>query len=113
TATIISPPAARLYRAGNRRGALVPLACTQNSRQRGAVMDASTFQKKLATAFPGYLGVEFREVTAEKVTASLEVRPDMCNGGDILHGGAIMSLADTLGAVGTIVNLPKRARTTT
>lgn len=76
-------------------------------------MDASTFQKKLATAFPGYLGIEFQEVTTEKVTASLEVRPEMCNGGDILHGGAIMSLADTLGAVGTIVNLPKGARTTT
>lgn len=76
-------------------------------------MDPSSFQKKLAPAFPGLLGIQFIEVTPERVTASMEVRADMCNGSDILHGGAIMSLADTLGAVATIANMPKGARTTT
>jgi len=41
------------------------------------------------------------------------VRPDLCTAGGILHGGAYMAFADTLGAVGTIVNLPRGKRTTT
>jgi uncharacterized protein (TIGR00369 family) len=41
------------------------------------------------------------------------VRREICTTGDALHGGAIMAFADTLGAVGTIVNLPPGARTTT
>ncbi len=53
------------------------------------------------------------EVTPERVVASLEVRANLCNGADVLHGGALMSLADTLGAVATMANIPKGARTTT
>jgi uncharacterized protein (TIGR00369 family) len=41
------------------------------------------------------------------------VRPDLCTAGGIMHGGAHMAFADTLGAVGTIINLPKGKRTTT
>ena len=41
------------------------------------------------------------------------VRPDLCTTGETLHGGAVMAFADTLGAVGTFINLPKGARTTT
>jgi uncharacterized protein (TIGR00369 family) len=41
------------------------------------------------------------------------VRPDLCTTADMLHGGAIMALADTLGAVGTFQNLPEGASTTT
>ena len=45
--------------------------------------------------------------------ATLEVRPDLCTVGGILHGGAMMAFADTLGAVGTFVSLPEGKRTTT
>jgi 1,4-dihydroxy-2-naphthoyl-CoA hydrolase len=76
-------------------------------------MDASSFQKSTQSAFPGLLGIQFIEVTPERVLASMEVRPDMDNNAGILHGGAMMAFADTLGAVATIVNLPKGARTTT
>ena len=41
------------------------------------------------------------------------VRPELCTVGDILHGGAIMAFADTLGAVGAFLNLPQGASTTT
>jgi len=41
------------------------------------------------------------------------VRADLCTAGGILHGGAYMAFADTLGAVGTIINLPQGKRTTT
>ena len=43
----------------------------------------------------------------------MAVRPDLCTTGGILHGGATMAFADTLGAVGTVVNLPAGAGTTT
>jgi 1,4-dihydroxy-2-naphthoyl-CoA hydrolase len=41
------------------------------------------------------------------------VRPDLCTAGGILHGGAHMAFADTLGAIGTVLNLPAGKRTTT
>jgi uncharacterized protein (TIGR00369 family) len=59
------------------------------------------------------MGIELREASAERVVATMLVRPDLCTTGGALHGGAIMALADTLGAVGTFQNLPDGARTTT
>ena len=76
-------------------------------------MDADNFQRSLQEAFPGLLGIEFTEVTPERVVASMVARENMSNNAGILHGGAMMAFADTLGAVATIVNLPKGARTTT
>jgi uncharacterized protein (TIGR00369 family) len=43
----------------------------------------------------------------------MTVREDLCTVPAVLHGGAIMAFADTLGAMGTIVNLPQGAGTTT
>jgi 1,4-dihydroxy-2-naphthoyl-CoA hydrolase len=63
--------------------------------------------------FPGLMGVHITEATAEKIVATLPVRPELCTAGGMLHGGAYMAFADTLGAIGTIVNLPEGARTTT
>jgi uncharacterized protein (TIGR00369 family) len=63
--------------------------------------------------FPGLLGLTLTEATPERVVATLLVRPDLCTAGGILHGGAHMAFADTLGAVGTIMNLPQGKRTTT
>jgi uncharacterized protein (TIGR00369 family) len=63
--------------------------------------------------FPGLMGMELTEVTPERVVASMEVRPDLCTVGDILHGGALMAFADTLGGVATFVNLTQGSRTTT
>ena len=59
------------------------------------------------------MGLQLTEVGPERVAATMKVRIDLCTAGEILHGGAVMAFADTLGAVGTFVNLPKGARTTT
>ena len=72
-----------------------------------------SLQERFASLFPGLMGIQFSEVTAERVVATLKVRPDLCTTGEILHGGALMAFADTLGAVGTFLNLPPNARTTT
>jgi uncharacterized protein (TIGR00369 family) len=62
---------------------------------------------------PGLLGIEFTEVTTERVAAKMAVRPELCTTCGILHGGSIMAFADTLGAVGTSMNLAPGAGTTT
>ena len=70
-------------------------------------------QQILNPLFPGVLGIQLREIGPERVVASMEVRPELCTTGGVLHGGAIMAFADTLGAVATFANLPEGARTTT
>ncbi len=73
----------------------------------------ASVQNILAPLLPGLLGIELREVAPERVLASMQVRPELCTTGGVLHGGAIMAFADTLGAVATFANLPPGARTTT
>jgi uncharacterized protein (TIGR00369 family) len=63
--------------------------------------------------FAAYLGIKLTHVSAERVEAELAVRKELATIPDILHGGAIMALADNLGGVATVVNLPKGARTAT
>ena len=75
--------------------------------------DLKSIQQLLDPLFPGLMGVQITEATPERVLATMQVRPDLCTAGGILHGGASMAFADTLGAVGTIVNLAAGKRTTT
>ena len=70
-------------------------------------------QQILDPLFPGLMGVRLVTLEPERVVAELVVRPDLCTAGGIMHGGAYMAFADTLGAVGTVLNLPQGKRTTT
>ena len=63
--------------------------------------------------FAKLLGIEFVSVVPDKIVAEMTVREDLCTRPAVLHGGAVMAFADTLGATGTIVNLPEGAGTTT
>lgn len=74
---------------------------------------AATMQDKVRGLLPDLLGIEFTDVTPDRVVAQLVVRKDLCTVGDSLHGGAIMAFADTLGAVAAILNMPQGSRTTT
>jgi len=74
---------------------------------------AEQIQKLLQPLFPGLMGVTLEEATQDKIVASMLVRPDLCTTGGVCHGGAFMAFADTIGAVGTFVNLPPDTRTTT
>jgi uncharacterized protein (TIGR00369 family) len=76
-------------------------------------MNADELQKLLEPLFPGLMGVQLTELAPERVVATMHVRPELCTAGGILHGGAHMAFADTLGAVGTVLNLPPGKRTTT
>ena len=63
--------------------------------------------------FAELLGIEFVSVSPEKIVAAMTVRKDLCTRPAVLHGGALMAFADTLGATGTILNLKEGAWTTT
>jgi uncharacterized protein (TIGR00369 family) len=62
---------------------------------------------------PGYLGIELIEASAENVVGSLEIKEHHCTIGEIVHGGVIMSLADTMGAICAFLNLPQNSKTST
>nr|ART36807.1 D448 [uncultured bacterium] len=73
----------------------------------------AAIHKALAGMFPETLGIKILEATRERIKAELPVTRALCTVPGILHGGAIMAFADTLGAVGTTLNLAAGAGTTT
>ena len=58
-------------------------------------------------------GVTFVAADKDHVVAQMVVRPDLCTLRNTIHGGAIMALADSVGAAATILNLPEDAKGTT
>src|SRR6202521_6251785 len=58
-------------------------------------------------------GVTFTEAGKDRVVARMLVRPDLCTLNHTIHGGAIMALADSVGAAATVINLPDDAKATT
>ncbi len=67
----------------------------------------------LGSMFPKVLNMRILEATKDRVSAEVTVTDEMCTPGQTLHGGAVMTLADFLGASGTFLNLPPGAGTTT
>lgn len=63
--------------------------------------------------FADYLGLKITHMSAERVTAELPMREDLNNRFNIMHGGAIMALADNLGGTATSANLKPGQTTTT
>jgi uncharacterized protein (TIGR00369 family) len=59
------------------------------------------------------LGIAIDEADATRVTGSMDWAPERCTAGGLLHGGALMAFADTVGAVCAALNLPPGAGTST
>lgn len=70
-------------------------------------------QAAMKGILPDHLGIVLEDVDKARVVAALRVRPEVTTNGGRLHGGAIMALADTVGAVGAFLNLPAGAAGTT
>ncbi|MGW5971651.1 PaaI family thioesterase [Streptomyces sp. NPDC055186] len=66
-----------------------------------------------AMPFATRLGIELHEATPDRAVGSLPWSPESCTAGGILHGGALMALADSVGAVCAYLNLPPGAGTST
>jgi uncharacterized protein (TIGR00369 family) len=62
---------------------------------------------------PRWLDLSITVATTDRIVAELTVREELCTAGSIMHGGAIMAFADTVGALGTIANLRDGQGTTT
>ena len=76
-------------------------------------MDMLTRIRGEMLPFAELLGIEFVSASPDRIVAEMIVREDLCTRPAVLHGGAVMAFADTLGATGTVVNLPEGAGTTT
>jgi uncharacterized protein (TIGR00369 family) len=63
--------------------------------------------------FAGHLGLVLEEAGLDLVIARLDWAPHLCTSGGIMHGGVLMSLADTAGALVTFLGLPEGATTAT
>jgi uncharacterized protein (TIGR00369 family) len=63
--------------------------------------------------FAEFLGIKITHISPERVTAELPVREDLNNRNGIMHGGAIMALADNLGGTATTANLKPGQTTAT
>jgi 1,4-dihydroxy-2-naphthoyl-CoA hydrolase len=74
--------------------------------------DADARQLYEQVPFGGFLGIEILEATPTLVRARLEWTPERCTIGGIMHGGAIMALADECGGICAYLNLPKGAQGT-
>ena len=62
-----------------------------------------------AMPFAQRLGVEVESATAQEVRGSLDWAADLCTAGGLLHGGALMALADSDGGLCAYLNLPEGA----
>ena len=63
--------------------------------------------------FAASTGVEVVSATPESVVGTMAWAPERCTAGGVLHGGALMTLADTIGALAAFLNLPPGAYTST
>ena len=63
--------------------------------------------------FAGTCGIEITSARPDEVVGALPWAPQRCTSGGVLHGGAVITLADTMGAVCAFLNLPEGAGTST
>ena len=76
-------------------------------------MDPKAVNEMWKDLFPPQLGMRFVETGPDRVVAELEIRDSLRNIGGVLHGGALMALADTVGGTAAVLNLPHGASTAT
>ena len=75
--------------------------------------DLARYQARMQGLFPELLGMRLISVEPDLLVGELDVRRALCTAPGLLHGGAIMAFADTLGALATMANLDDESGTTT
>jgi uncharacterized protein (TIGR00369 family) len=71
-----------------------------------------TAQVAAAAPFTAFLGIEMVSASPHEVKARLAWSAERCTAGGVLHGGALMALADNLGGTCAFLNLPEGAKGT-
>src|ERR1700675_2014503 len=82
------------------------------SRHNGEELTLTPLEKIQSRPLPFavLMGVTFTEALQDRVTATMLVREDLCTLGSIIHGGAIIAFADTVGAAATPVHRGRRTQ---
>jgi len=81
---------------------------SQNPRPRNFMMDPDE-----QPPFAQLLGIRIMELSTERVVGELVVTEQHTNRNGVIHGGALMGLADNLGGTAAVANLPPGASTAT
>src|SRR5215472_16471558 len=84
----------------------------EQEREDNAMDLAARLQQDLPP-LPRWMAITVTAAEPERVVAELVVREELCTSGEIMHGGALMAFADTVGALGTVANLRDGQGTTT
>jgi len=89
------------------------LTTRQGLRGNNRIMSDQEKIEAIRMPFGELLGIKIVSAVPERVTAEMVVRPDLCTDPAVLHGGALMAFADTIGAYATFLNLRDGQGTTT
>lgn len=78
-----------------------------------AIDESKEFLEGSRSHFAKLIGLKIVSISPDRIEATLQAREELSNRQGGLHGGAIMTVADTVGGIGTIANLPARSATVT
>jgi len=76
-------------------------------------IDLQALSEHFKGTLPELLGLRIMEASPERVVAELTIRDELRTFGGALHGGTLMAMADTIGAIATVLNLAPGDTTTT
>lgn len=79
----------------------------------GSGIALEPLRERMQGLLPDLLGIRLVSVEPDLIVGELEVRRELCTMPGLLHGGAIMAFADTLGALATMISAPDGSGTTT
>lgn len=78
-------------------------------RHAGGVSESIVEMVAAAMPLAATLGIQVRSVAADRAVLTLDWRESLCTAGGVLHGGAIMALADSAGAACAFAGLAESA----
>jgi uncharacterized protein (TIGR00369 family) len=91
-----------------------PIGGSMSESEAGGAEQRLTHERMTELVpFAGLIGAELVCATPERVEGRLAWSPERCTAGGVLHGGALMTMADTMGGVCAFLNLPPGATTST
>ncbi len=76
-------------------------------------LELERYQARMRGLLPELLGMRLISVERDVLVGELDVRRELCTAPGLMHGGAVMAFADTLGALTTMANLDDESGTTT
>lgn len=76
-------------------------------------LELEPFRLRMRGLLPDHLGIRLIHASPELMVGEIDVTRELCTAPGLMHGGAIMAFADTLGALGTMANLDDQSGTTT